>query len=123
VKSEVIQLLFPGKDISLIEHTAVYLEAVYVQRHREENPKRKSQVNNLTEYRKNDPELNMIWYDLRDYPWLRNYVKFGRTALVQLLLIYEGQLEYAIRCKLGNSVKKINDLRAWIEAQSGNDGK
>jgi len=112
--SEVAQLLVPKPDIDFIENAHVYLDALYVRHNRHENLKRKSQVDNLTEYQKKDGHLSNIWYKLMDYPWLEKYVKFGKTALEQLLVEYEGKRRSAMA--IGDKyAKKLNDMKVWIE--------
>jgi len=120
--SEVIQMLVPKKYIRLIQNEFVSLDILYVQHNRDENPEKKSQVNDLKERIKYHYSVSAIWYKLRDYPWLKNYVKFGKAALTQLLNNYRLELKDA--WVFGSAyVNRINAVKFWIEEQLKDNGK
>jgi len=108
-----LHLLIPESDTNFIKHTFVYLDAAYVRHNRDTDPKKKSQVNDLTEYQKDDPDLYRIWYELSHYPWLKHYVKFGKAALIQLLDKCEAQLERE-KSLSGEYLKNVKDMRDWL---------
>jgi len=115
VYSKVFQLLVPKPDIDFIKNTVVYLDVVYMWHNRRENLKRKSQVDDLTEYENYDDTLFNMWYKLTTYPWLRKYVKFGKAALTQLLAKYEEKRQYARNH--GDEYVKLNDVKVWLEGE------
>jgi len=123
VHSKVFQLLVPKPDIDVIrEGMEVDLDAVYVRHNRCGNPERKSQVDDLTEYEKYSGFLFNIWHNLTNYPWLRKYVKFGKTALKQLVAEYEK--DDRITMWFGNGFeKKLNEVKVWIENELSDVGE
>jgi len=110
----VVRLLVPEPDFSLLKGMGVRLDAIYVRHNRDENPKRKSWMDDLTEY-KNNGGLYMILCELMYYPWLRNYVKFGEIALKQLLVEHETQLGDA-RAR-GETGTKMKEQGAWLSKE------
>jgi len=117
---KVLQLLLPAKDTHFMNEIA-RLDAAYVRHNRDVDPKKKSQVNDLTEYYKYDGGLFIIWGALIRYPWLRNYVKFGRSALKLLLEDYETQHKYS---NSNGDEKMKNEAEVWLlQEQLKNDGK
>jgi len=90
--------------------TSVDLDVAYVWHRRNvENPTRKSMVWNYPKPRTLDKLMN--------YPWLKNYVKFGEHALNQLLDYCHSQ------SKDPNYSEKIKDLKAWVERKSYKTGQ
>jgi len=121
-----VHLLVPEPDINLLkEGMSVSLDAAYVRHNRDANPKKKSQVNSLTEYKKHDDKLNKFWYKLMYCPWLRNYVKFGKAVLTQLLAEYESELGPLKMMWLEKEdLKILNVVKGWLQQeQLKNDGK
>jgi len=120
--STVFQLLVPERYFSLLEEGKdVHLDSIYVLHNRDENPVRKSQVNDLMVYNSYKYTLKWIWYKLREYPWLRNYVKFGKTALAQLLAGYEQMVANNHGGEKG--LKQINDVKVLLQGQLENNDK
>jgi len=118
--SEVFKQLVPKLNHDFLNDKWISLDAVYVWHNRNGNLKRKSQVNDLKEYEKCDGGLSRIWRNLMDYPWLMDYVKFGKTALGQLLAEYETQLMQAQNLNL---VEKVNVVIIWIKKELKEGGK
>jgi len=108
---KVIQLLVPEPDIHLLKGNAIGLDAVYVRHNRDANPERKSQVNDLNEYRKHYNKLYRIWFSLMNSPWMRNYVKFGKTVLERLVGVYQ-PMKLA-----GGSIAMKREVRSWLQEQ------
>jgi len=115
----VSQLLVPEPAIDSFKDSYVDLDAIYVRHNRDENPERKSQVNDLMTHIHN-PVLDIIWYKFMKYPWLRHYVKFGKVVLTELLGDYE-----SMKVSLSEeNKKKIDEVKEWLlEEQLKNGGK
>jgi len=112
--STVFKTLVPEPDLRLLRGKYVSFEAVYV-RHNRDNPTRKSEVNDIADYKDYGLNLFAMSRQLRFYPWLRNYVKFGKTMLGQLLDESEQQLGRARDDP--EEVKTLNGLKVWIEKE------
>jgi len=93
--------------------TGVDLDVAYVWHNRDvEKPTSKSQVLGIWgKGRDIGTTITRIFNKLMDYPWLRNYVKFGERALKQLL-------KDGPRRSEGPNSEKSNDMRAWLEKES-----
>jgi len=123
LQPQAFQLLLPENFLYPSKITTIDLDALYVRHCRDENPKRKSQVNNLATFKKfNGNSLYSIWDELKRCPWLKNYVEFGKTALEQLLSEYEKQLKTAEMMKDENT-ENLKELGAWFQGQLGNVGE
>jgi len=114
VDSKVIQLLVPEPEINFIKNRDVSLDVAYVRHNRDAIPERKSQMDDLTEYGRNSDGVYIIWEYLGCYPWLRNYVKFGKTALTQLI---EHESSEAVVLLREEMPENVSDAKVWIEDQ------
>jgi len=111
--SRVMHQLLPKSDINFIKNKFFNLGISYVRHNRNPTSDTKSQVGDLTEYKERD--LYKIWDKLMGYPWLKGYVKFGKTATGQLLSVYETQLNLAKEFKRDDT--EIKKLKVWLSEQ------
>jgi len=111
--------LAPKPDVDVTkERIPARLDIAYLQHNRDGPPKRMSLVNDLSGYVNEDQFLRHMRRKLMDYPWLRNYVKFGENALRQLLDAYKKMGEMH-RNNRGETVK-ISDVEVWLNKQLDN---
>jgi len=102
---KLFQQMVPESDRDLIKKdAAISLGAVYVRHNRDEYPRRKSQVNDLTKYKADG--LYGIQAVLMNSLWVRNYVNFEKTVLEQLLAKY--------RADVMTGVAKADMLDVWL---------
>jgi len=81
---QMCNMLVPESDRSFIMGKYVSIDVIYVRHNRNVDPKEKSKVEDLTEYKMYDSYLSNIWNKLMDFPWLRKYVNLGKKAWTQL---------------------------------------
>jgi len=129
------EMLIPKPDLNFIKGEHAGLDVVYVRHNRDKDPKEKSKVNDFEKYIEYDDDLSKLWDKLMNFPWLRTYVEFGRTALIQLKtkrwdedaenvgISWNGSKK--VKEKRGKTLpekkmkKKLNKMKVWLKKQWG----